>query len=184
MTIQNRRGTASEVDALTPEEGEVVVDLDRKTAKVGTEANGNRLPSGRGTSAYLSAAQTIAGNTTQETVAWDATKYDDDNAFDTSTGKWTAPNTGRYRVTAQITWNSTIPVDTRTRLKIINQTSGYRPAANIAINSASKFFSVTVTKDIHVNAGDVLYVEIDQDSGSSVDLFIGESYSYWTIRAV
>ncbi|MGM0592137.1 MAG: hypothetical protein ACQETI_11020, partial [Halobacteriota archaeon] len=138
-----------------------------------------------GLSAYLSELQTI-DNETETMVVFDATNRDDFGGYDTSTGVYTVQETGDYHVSFTIDWWTSFDAGVNIH---------YELQINGAFDGGIQADTKTATSDHRVcrgfsrtlfdlQRGDTLQVTVEQDSGSTADIWGSFQETYLTLHKV
>lgn len=127
---------------------------------------------------YNSASiNTVTGDGTNYTVIWDAEIFDQNSNFNTGTGTFTAPVTGRYLLTSQILMNDMGVLFTGSNIALI--ASNRNTTFNRGVASAGAQQAIMVTNIVDMDAADTCSVlfnvsgstkTIDVQQGSSTDL--------------
>lgn len=113
--------------------------------------------------AVLTGSQSIP-NSTSTTVIWNSKTYDTHAALNTSTGVFTAPVSGYYRVTSMLEYaaNTTGFRD----LSVNGVSIHFSPAGSLP--SGNHFFKGATT--VYVNAGQTISITANQSSGGSLNI--------------
>lgn len=106
-------------------------------------------------------------------------KYDTHNAYNTTTGAYIAPISGKYSFTMQLQW-STSPTGTKFMLMYVNGVStGIQFKAT---NVADQFLTGSI--DYALNAGDSVTFECFQNSGGTVTNGSNAGYQFICIKRI
>jgi len=158
--------TGSTTTGLSAQVANVLLLSTAGTGRLTIDANGNTTYSTNYKAhAYRSSTQAI--NTTTATIAFNATVIDPNSNFNTTTGVYTAPMTGNYLVTADVTATSTTAGD-RTLAVVKNGTAvtGYSTTGNISpALLATASLALHVSGLIALTANDLL--RVDYTTGAS-----------------
>jgi hypothetical protein len=156
--------------------GAVTVD---GTAEVTSDlsVSGTRSVGSLGVDAGLENAQSVAGSLTTETVVFDNAYTNDQSAYDTSTGEFTAPWDGAYQFDAQVQWENTDLSSGERLFMTVNGefrgTSGPGNAATtepVATTGAGDL-TTSVSKTLfRVDSGEKLTVTVSTDSNNGSTL--------------
>lgn len=139
-----------------------------------------------GISAYLDGDQTI-DHSTLTRVVFNNMVVDHFNGMDTSTGIYTIPEAGHYHVSFTINWSdkfdSGVPVTHRLEINDTPLAQGLNSVQRTAGNSRDpeRNYSRTV---FDLSSGDTVQVVVNQESGSSKDIFGSNQETYLTIHKV
>ena len=125
-------------------------------------------------SAYRSAA--LSPTSTSE-IVFDAEDYDSGGDFSTSTGRFTAPRTGYYQVsaglkTSYVSWTAVASFYTQLKK---NGTTIYTGHVDTMSVSASKEACSTLNTSVYLTAGDYISIYIVHGYGSGVQLDVGST---------
>ena len=123
-------------------------------------------------SAYMSSNQSIA-NTTATTVAFNAENFDVGSDFNTSTYKWTVPETAKYLINVRIAFEGT--GDFAMYWSIVKDGVGDMFSLNMAHRDTNDGIAGCVIKDLSAN--DVYYVQVRQASGDALNAIGGNQLS-------
>ena len=118
--------------------------------------------------AYSTSAQSIP-NTTQTTMTFTTEDFDTDNAFDTSTGIFTAPSNkgGKYFLYCSAALNGVTP----SRFLLTGYHNNATAILSNETGNASAYSSVNVGGQVNLSAGDTFRFKIYQDNGGAVNTF-------------
>lgn len=126
-------------------------------------------------SAYLNANLTnVTGNSVAYTVKYDTTSFDTNSAYNTTTGKYKAPKTGKYLFFANVLMSNVIIGNDGMRIQIT--TDGSNGSLNFNCNpytaSSFNFFGAQGTVIMQLNANDEVYVLLTVYNGTqTIGLF-------------
>jgi len=136
---------------------------------------------GRGFRAYLNSVQTIPLNTLT-TLIFGVENFDDDSTYDNSTGIFTAPATGTYDFTFQITWNG-LNNGTRTVALWKNDTSLNHQQHLMGTFDANAL-AQNVSGKIALLINDTLRVKVFQDGAANLDIINGLELTNFTVARI
>ena len=130
------------------------------------------------------ATQTIA-NTTVVPILWDTKSHDTHNAYNTSNGRFTAPISGLYAVSATIlydsgSWSAATPIEIRLYKNISNHISGTVLYPSTYTGQAGFSFK----DDIQLNAGDTVEIATVQYSGANRDILNNTTLNFFSISRI
>lgn len=128
--------------------------------------------------AVLTGTQSVP-NSTPTTVIWNSKTYDTHGALNTSTGVFTAPVSGYYRVTSMLEYaaNTTGLRD----LSVNGVSIHFSPAGSLP--AGNHFFKGATT--VYVNAGQTISITANQSSGGSLNIGgSGDTYNHVSIELV
>ena len=144
----------------------VYSDGDSKTAG-NQEVTGHQSVGNLGLSAYLSADQSVP-DSTETIIVFDGVNRDDFSAYDETTGDFTVPADGDYRVEVSISWVGTFSGAFITHNLQINGVPDNGFALNFTGNDqVSRSHSKTL---FGLSSGDTINVEVRHIAGSSKDV--------------
>lgn len=137
----------------------------------GTNAGAFTTLNASGNDALLyqnSSVQSIPSGTSTTVTTWTKV-YDRVNAnFSASTGVFTAPATGYYLVTCQLTFGSAAGVAATTVSASVNVNGTIVATGQTAINNTgTSVMSTTVTAVVLANSGQTIVIQAGQNSGSA-----------------
>lgn len=101
---------------------------------------------------------------TQTTLTWVSKTIDTLSAFNPSTGIFTAPSQGRYRVSVNVTHQYTVTANDSWKIMLLQ--NGADVAYRLYQVLAAQFNTVPFAADVSMNAGDTLAVAIARYGGS------------------
>jgi len=158
---------------ITRRSGPSVVAVSESVNMVARNASGQSIPSASST--------TITGWTKE---------IDSHSTFDASTGIYTIPVSGKYRVSGEATYSSAV-VNSATQYSIQLQRdsgSGYSDyvilGGTFALATATNLMSINGSVSISCNAGDKLRLQTYQSSGGSRTLLAQNTWNYFTLERV
>lgn len=130
---------------------------------------------------YLNATQSnVTGDGTTYTVPFNAELYDQASNFNTGTGTFTAPITGKYQLSTSVLITGGTAM-TAIDLYITTTSKNYRTRFNLAAGAAVTNYSPTLSVVASMSAGDTAIVRIaTNDSGGKIDDVYGEATDMWT----
>lgn len=121
-----------------------------------------------GMSAALSSDQSIP-NDTQTVVTFDSVVQDDFGAYDPSTGEFTVPAAGDYRVEAGIFWSESFSNDRIDHQIEVN--GSIDGGVNVSFDGSDNVARTHTRTLFGLSQGDTITIEVQQRSGSAKDLF-------------
>ncbi len=114
-------------------------------------------------------------------------RYDRANNYNPSTGEYTVPYTGLYRVSASI--QTKLPVGTRVKLSFLRSRAGIpgfvQSSVSYAVSDTSQSYSTEGTVDLV--AGDKVFLSGEQNSGAAANLVATtalQADNKWTIEPI
>jgi hypothetical protein len=122
-------------------------------------------------------------NNTFTTLTGFASIYDTCAAFNPTTGVYTVPVSGYYKINANITFDVNSSGGRIVRYKI--NSSSYR-LIQLSNASASFHWIGSGSTQVYLNAGDAVSIDVYQNSGGSLNVVAtgGEFYTEWTIERI
>lgn len=123
------------------------------------------------------AALSIANNT-QTTVVFEDKIFDTHNAMNTSTGEYTIPQSGIYKIAANCRWSS---ISGMTRTFITVHVNGTEVKRGIDENAT---FTPQVSTLLEVNKGDLITVQMYQITGGNLALDSYGAVNFVTINKI
>ena len=134
-------------------------------------------------SAYLSANQENLTNNTWTKVTLDAENFDVGSDFDTTNSRFTAPVTGYYQVSAQVTWYSSSAVADKRYMIKIYKNGDTDLLMNTVHSSLASSLSNVISCLIYLSANDYIELWANQGSGvDTVDIYGGSKLTYMTVH--
>jgi hypothetical protein len=133
--------------------------------------------------AELTFDQLIGG--TEETVQFDVADDDWGSAFDTSTGEFTVPADGKYRVTVHLTWNDPLAVDTLSTAQL--QKGGFVEVEDLSYvdgDGGNGRADHSFSKVVSAGQGQVIETTVKQDTGTDQDLRGNARHTYMCITKI
>jgi len=127
---------------------------------------------------YLSSATTIA-DVTELIIPFDTEGWDTGSDFNTSTYKFTAPNTGYYLVTFRVIIQAAA-ADDDIFIYILRNTT--KVASNNGVVSKAGYESFEITDTVSCTAGDTIEGKIYHNCGSTRNIAGGTDETYMTIN--
>lgn len=183
LTVNRINGTS--VANTTPTANQVL-------AYNGTAWAPKTMPTGKSrVRAYRTTSnQTLASSTTPTLVVFNATNYNTNSDFNTTTGVFTAPQDGYYFVSARVRINFTTSglVSTRYGLISIFKDDALYSYGNrmtmVDQGQAQQYDNegYIVTDILYLTSGQTIDVRIEQNTGTSMNVLAGESETYVSIH--
>lgn len=130
--------------------------------------------------AYLSSAQTFSSSGGGQQVDIDASETDSHNAFDTVNNKYVIPQTARYRISANVTYNAS-GAGSRGVFIYIN---GSERARGLVTGTATQSTSVNTSRMLDLIAGDEVTLLGLQDSGGNLGLATSAHTTFLSIEKI
>jgi len=126
---------------------------------------------------YTSGEANVTGNATVFTVVFNTERYDQNSDFNTSTGIFTSPVTGRYLLTTTVLLKNLTAAATSYNIEIVTSNQTYAVAH--AVGAAGNYGpEITVIADM--DSADIAFVRVTVfgEAGDVVDLdtFAGQSW--------
>jgi microcystin-dependent protein/aspartate 1-decarboxylase len=123
--------------------------------------------------------QSFANNTPTAITGW-VKSYDTHNSFNTSTGTYTAPVSGKYTINASFLWAgaSVAPVTQYSIYIIQNGTTQIELSTNFPTGTANTFVHLTGASTINCNAGDTVVIVAYQNSGGARAMASSGNFTY------
>jgi len=116
-------------------------------------------------SAYIGGNQSIANNTAT-TVTYNSEVFDTGSDFNSSTYKWTVPETGKYLINVRMAFDSS--ADFFSSFQIVKDGVGDMFSIQMAHDNTSD--TITGSLVLSLTASEVYYVQATQTSGGSLNL--------------
>lgn len=128
-------------------------------------------------------------NSTATTVIFEDLGYDSHGAMNTSTGEYTVPYKGKYRVTSTLTFGSSTTWSGTEVLRMDVRVFGIStdsPINTYPNNSSGGAIAAGIagSVDVECDAGDVIEVRVDQRSGASLSLLTSNANNFVVIQKV
>ncbi len=117
--------------------------------------------------AYRSSSQTIS-NITDTTIIYDTASTNIDTAYDTTTGIWTAPQSGYYHVIGAADYNSFVTLTVGIRQIYIYKNNSIIISKTTRANEIDPFVSSNSEKLVYCAAGDTLRMRVYQTTGNNI----------------
>ena len=130
---------------------------------------------------YVNSGQLLTNNVV-ESLIYDTKEFDTHNAYSTSTGNYTVPVSGFYRININCildnaaTWNPGDELALRIRVNNIDLGG----EANHQL-SATDFFTINADATLELEKGDVVDFTIKQVSGTNVNVQVDREFNYLEI---
>lgn len=122
---------------------------------------------------------TTGGNT----VVYTSKTYDSHNAYNTSTGAYTCPVSGKYSISAAIQFvGFTLATNAVIVLNIIKNGSSYSQISQTAGSGSSLNWQTWGSDTVQCNAGDVITLAASNSSGT--EALVGNANNYFAIERV
>lgn len=123
--------------------------------------------------------QSFTNNTAAAVTGW-VKSYDTNSAFNTSTGTYTVPVSGKYQINASFLWaGANVAPLTQYSIYIIqNGANQIELSSNFPTGSANTFVHLTGVSTIQCNAGDTIVIYAYQNSGGARTMANSGSFNY------
>jgi hypothetical protein len=126
---------------------------------------------------YTTVTATSLGASVATTIPWSTKDYDSHNAMNTSTGVYTVPVPGKYRVTARVrSASATFTTGQAYALQFRKNTVGQAQVALRYGNGAAMLMDAQGSDVINCNAGDTIDVQVTSDVATTVGTVAGNNY--------
>jgi hypothetical protein len=129
----------------------------------------------------------IAASGVPTTVAFDTKNFDSHNAMTTgSSAKYTAPVSGKYRVSTAISWTNGLANGAGTSMFLYKNGSSYQLLAYELYSSSPAASTPTQSGSttVSLNAGDYISIVVTQTSGGAVALQSSASQTYLAVERI
>ena len=135
--------------------------------------------------AYRNTTQSIP-NATWTTVVWDQEDWDDGGDYNTTNGLFTAPADGVYMVTAALFFASTTwTAGQRAALTVYKNGSQLARLDRVVAPGTTFSMALQGAVLVKLSTGDYIDVRAYQNSGASLDVYIGATpgvYNYFACK--
>lgn len=137
---------------------------------------------------YTGTASTTGTHSAWNAVAYSTKSYDSHNAYNTSTGAYTCPVAGKYRITSSLAVTLTPSAALNflyiSIMKNVTNAATYQQGVS-SINTSAGAYAPQVSATISCNAGDALYIGIENgmNTTDSVSL-LNNAFAYFSIERV
>jgi hypothetical protein len=129
--------------------------------------------------AYQSAGNTLLANNTPTVFPWEVVVKDDQSAMNTSTGEYTAPETGYYMVSMIVLGQATTNISYYTDIRV----NGSSYQANIEAGNAGSNAGFFITALVPLSKDDVMDFQLTQ-SGAGYTPNAGAMFNFLSIVQV
>ncbi len=128
--------------------------------------------------------QTLASSTTPTLVVFNATNYNTNSDFNTTTGVFTAPQDGYYFITARVRINFTTSGTTTSIFKNDNLYSYGNRMTMIDQGTQQQYDNegYLVSDIVYLTNGETIDIRIEQNTLTSMNVLAGESETYLSIH--
>lgn len=131
-----------------------------------------------------SSAQSIPNNTATVVTGW-SNVVDVNGEFNVSTGTFTAAAAGNYLVSAQLTFNGAMPVNSLLQIQLFANGSNFVSGQTVVQNATPTTNVVTLPPYVaSLTAGQTIQIKALQSAGSSIPLVASASVNYLSIVQV
>ena len=131
---------------------------------------------------YTSSNGQSIPNNVYTITKYESKDYDTNNAYDTSTGIWTCPQTGYYIISAKVLFQSS---SNHRHIRIYKNgtyvSSGN--AWNVSVNPSTEGYA-QVHDELYLSNGDQITIQVYQNSGAALGLIAAPDHNVLTIRKV
>lgn len=138
---------------------------------------------------YNGTSSVIAAQNTWNAIAFGTKQFDTHGAYNTSTGAYTVPVSGKYRITVSTAASITAAAANTDLLVGVGKNSNTSPYAQnqtTAFNTSANFYQCQVTTTVDAVAGDILYGLVEQSMSATTNIALntGTSLSYFAIERI
>ncbi|MEM7180222.1 MAG: hypothetical protein AAF518_04885 [Spirochaetota bacterium] len=116
-------------------------------------------------------------------VKFEDKDYDTHNAYDTSTGIWTCPQTGYYIISAQVLFQSSGTNHRHMRIYKNNIVVSSGNALTASVSSSNQGYA-ELQDELYLSNGDQITIQVHQDSGAALGLIVASEHNVLRIRKV
>jgi hypothetical protein len=139
--------------------------------------------------AYTNSTSTTGTNNAFNVVKYSTKVYDTTNGYDTSTGSYTVPVSGKYRITGSINAQIT-PLTVGNTLYCVVMKNSTSTALNgsgtSAVSTSAVYYTTQFTATVSCVAGDILYIGVNNamNTTNSISLNNDARYVYFSVERV
>jgi hypothetical protein len=134
---------------------------------------------------YLaSSPAAIASGAVVDVTTWSADGSPNSSGITHSSGIFTVPTAGRYRITSQLTYPASNTTGSRVMQVFTGTSGGTNLLSAASTGNAANITSAYGSKTVRLAAGDTFRVTANQGSGLSLSLVAGANWSYVQVEWV